>query len=200
MSIGNVASTRSGPVRCDWSGWAEKSGRINWPAIESEFCRWAGTCSAEMTTCARPSLVVESTSRSDVLGVALAGSYAYVTDEDAGLQIIDVSDPAAPDVAVQVEFGRRWREGWVAGVDAGRAGGQSEVAATGQDGQGGVDWVFGGCRRGQDEGVRGGVGADSGRRAVGRYGTQAHGRRGVGRYGAIGSTGNERQKDRGCGD
>ena len=30
------------------------------------------------------------------LGVAVAGNYAYVADGDAGLQVIDVSNPANP--------------------------------------------------------------------------------------------------------
>ena len=30
------------------------------------------------------------------VGVAVAGNYAYVADDDAGLQVIDVSNPANP--------------------------------------------------------------------------------------------------------
>ncbi|MDH7555119.1 MAG: hypothetical protein QHH74_15865, partial [Spirochaetota bacterium] len=32
-------------------------------------------------------------------GVAVVGSYAYVADNDTGLQIIDITDPAHPESA-----------------------------------------------------------------------------------------------------
>jgi len=39
----------------------------------------------------------------EAIGVAVAGSYAYVADGQSGLQVIDVSNPAAPAITGTVD-------------------------------------------------------------------------------------------------
>ena len=45
-----------------------------------------------------PTLVGTYDTPGDACGVAVAGNYAYVADCDAGLQIIDISNPASPTI------------------------------------------------------------------------------------------------------
>ena len=50
----------------------------------------------DITNPLSPQLVGGVTSPGDAWGVAGSGTYAYLADDDAGLQIIDISNPAFP--------------------------------------------------------------------------------------------------------
>ena len=70
---------------------------------------------------AQPARVGQAFLSRFLLGVAVAGSYAYVADFDSGLRVINIANPAAP-----VEVGFYDTPGWAYGVAV--AGGYAYVA------------------------------------------------------------------------